>query len=155
VSGLIYSGLIHQHTINEMHRIQSDVKTLLSTAPSFTDCVFAVHDLKHAISRFSAHKNDGSTGVTSDHIINAGDDCLTHIALLFTAIVVRAVANYRIQCGLHNSFMGRNASFSARRYNCRYHDISSGNVNAQHIINNYVDNLSVDRHLQLGCMFCL
>jgi hypothetical protein len=42
-------------------------------------------------------------------------------------------------------------SFSARRYNCRYHDISSGNVNDQHMINNCVDDLSVDRHLQVAC----
>jgi hypothetical protein len=65
--------------------------------------------------------------------------------------LVRAVANYGIQYGPHNSFLGRNASFSARCYNCRYHDISSDNVNAQHMINNYVDNLSVDRHLQVAC----
>jgi hypothetical protein len=41
-----------------------------------------------------------------------------------------------------------NVSFSARRYN-----ISGGNVNAQHMINSYVDNLSVDRHygLRVAC----
>ena len=74
--------------------------------------------------------------------LNFINDCLGHGSHL-----VRAVANYGIQYGLHNSFLGRNASFSARRYNCRYHDISSGNVNAQHMINNYVDNLSIDRHV--------
>jgi hypothetical protein len=73
-------------------------------------------------------------------------DCLSHGSHL-----VNAVANCGIQCGLHNSFFGRNASFGARRYNCRNHDISSDNVNAQHMINNYVDNLSVDRHLQVAC----
>lgn len=76
------------YDVNEMCRIQSDVKTLLSSAPSSVDCVFTVHDLKHAVTRLSAHKNDGSTGLTSDHIINAGDDCLTHIAFLFTAIAI-------------------------------------------------------------------
>jgi hypothetical protein len=40
-----------------------------------------------------------------------------------------------------------------RRSNCRNHDISSDNVNAQHMINNPVDNLSVDRHLQVACFF--
>ena len=45
-------------------------------------------DVRHAVSRLKAHKNDGSTGLTSDHIINAGDDCFTHLALLFPAIVV-------------------------------------------------------------------
>jgi hypothetical protein len=78
--------------------------------------------------------------------LNFINDCLSHGSHL-----VRAVANYGIQYGLHNSFLGRNASFSAHRYNCRYYDISSGNVNAQHMINNYVDNLSVDRHLQVAC----
>ena len=40
------------------------------------------------LSHLKAHKNDGSTGLTSDHIINAGDDCFTYLALLFTAITV-------------------------------------------------------------------
>jgi len=38
------------------------------------------------VSRLKAHKNDGSSSLTSDHIINAGNDCLTHIALLFAAM---------------------------------------------------------------------
>ena len=74
------------YDVNEMQCIQNDVKALLVGSSSFTDCIFTLHDLKYAVSRLSAHKNDGSTGLTSDHIINAGDNCLTHIALLFTAI---------------------------------------------------------------------
>jgi Reverse transcriptase (RNA-dependent DNA polymerase) len=35
-----------------------------------------------------AHKGDGSSGLSTDHIIHAGDDCLIHIACLFTSIVV-------------------------------------------------------------------
>jgi len=42
----------------------------------------------HTHSRLKAHKIDGSTGLTGDHVITAGDDCYTHMALLFTAIVV-------------------------------------------------------------------
>ena len=49
---------------------------------------FNFHDVSKAVPRLKAHKNDDSTGLTSDHIINAGDECYTHIALLFTAIVV-------------------------------------------------------------------
>jgi hypothetical protein len=73
---------------NEMQCIRNEVKRQLSVASSLNECLFTTQDLKYATSRLAAHKNDGSNGLTSDHIINAGDDCLTHIALLFTAIAI-------------------------------------------------------------------
>ena len=71
-----------------MQCIHNDVNSLLTNASSCADCIFNFCDVRNAVSRLKAHKNDGSTGLTSDHIINAGDDCFTHLALLFTAIVV-------------------------------------------------------------------
>jgi hypothetical protein len=71
-----------------MQSIHNDVNSLLTNASSSADCIFNFCDIRNAVSRLKAHKNDGSTGLTSDHIINAGDDCFTHLALLFTAIVV-------------------------------------------------------------------
>jgi hypothetical protein len=52
------------------------------------ECCFNLVDVKCAVSCLKAHKNDGSSGLTSDHFINVGDDCFTHIALLFSSIVV-------------------------------------------------------------------
>jgi len=61
---------------------------LLTNEPSCADCIFNFHDVRIAVSRLIALKNDGSTGLASDHIINAGNDCYTDMALLFTVIVV-------------------------------------------------------------------
>ena len=35
-----------------------------------------------------AHKSDGTSGLSSDHIINASDLFFTHLALLITTIVI-------------------------------------------------------------------
>jgi hypothetical protein len=80
------------YDVNEMRRIQDDVKHLLAKEPSHYDCIFHTSDIKYAVSRLKTHKNDGCTGLTSDHIINAREDCLTHIALLFTAISIYGTA---------------------------------------------------------------
>jgi len=55
----------------------------IRTYGSESECATHYTTAPHA-----SHKNDGSTGLTSDNIINAGDECYTHVALLFTAIVV-------------------------------------------------------------------
>ena len=38
--------------------------------------------------RLKPYKNYVCAGLASDHFINAGDDCFTHISMLFNAIVV-------------------------------------------------------------------
>ena len=42
------------------------------------DCTFNIHDIKSAVLHLEAHKGDGSSGLSTDHIIHAGNDCLTH-----------------------------------------------------------------------------
>ena len=71
-----------------MQSIQNEVNNLLNTVSSNADCVINAQDVSSAVSHIKAHKNDGGTGLTSDHIINAGNDFNVHIALLFTAIIV-------------------------------------------------------------------
>jgi len=46
----------------------------------------AVYDVRDAVRHLKAHKRDGCTGLESDHIINAGDDCLMHVTQLLNAI---------------------------------------------------------------------
>jgi len=53
----------------------------------YQKCSFNLCDVKSAVSCLESHKNDGATGLNSDHIINAGDDCFRHIALLFSSFV--------------------------------------------------------------------
>jgi hypothetical protein len=73
---------------DEMLRIQNEVRELIAKNSLHAECSFDLFDVKRAVSCLKSHKNDGGTGLNSDHIINAGDDCLTHVALLFSSIVV-------------------------------------------------------------------
>jgi hypothetical protein len=81
----LYSSV--PYDVNDMQSIQSEVNILLKTISSHADCTINLHDLISAVSRLKAHKNDGGTGLTSDHIINAGNDCYVHMAMLFSAII--------------------------------------------------------------------
>ena len=64
------------------------------------------------------------------------NDCLANGSNL-----IRAVANDGLQYDMQNSFLGRNMSFCACRYNCRYYDICYGNINTKRTIDKHVDNL--------------
>ena len=52
------------------------------------DLFFSALDIGAAVKRLKSHKNDMHAGLSSDHFINAGDDCFTHIAMMFNATVV-------------------------------------------------------------------
>jgi hypothetical protein len=65
-----------------------DINRSLSNTAISTDCIFHVNDIKTAVSRLKSGKREGNNNFSSDHIINAGDDCLTHIAFLFSAITI-------------------------------------------------------------------
>jgi hypothetical protein len=39
-----------------------------------------------------AHKNESSSELSSDYVINAGNDCMVHIACLFSAVIVHGTA---------------------------------------------------------------
>jgi hypothetical protein len=65
-----------------------DINRSLSNTAISTDRIFHANDIKTAVSRLKSGKRDGNNKFSSDHIINAGDDCLTHIAFLFSAITI-------------------------------------------------------------------
>ena len=70
-----------QCIINELnHKLaqEADVSVYVSN----------VSHVKAAVNRLKSHKNDGSTDLSSDHIIHACDDLHVHTALLFNAILV-------------------------------------------------------------------
>ena len=52
------------------------------------ECIFTYNDIKSAVSHLKPHKSDGNSGLSSNHIINASDLFFTHLALLFTAVVI-------------------------------------------------------------------
>jgi hypothetical protein len=76
------------YDVNEMQRIIDDINCSLSTEQVSVDCIYRCNDVKDAVSHLKAHKSDGNLGLSSDHIINASDSFFTHLALLFTSIVI-------------------------------------------------------------------
>jgi len=45
-------------------------------------------DIEGAVKRLKPHKNDMCAGLSSNHFMNAGDDCFTRMSMLFNAIGV-------------------------------------------------------------------
>jgi len=65
----------------EMLHIQHEIEDLILKNRMYQESSFNLCDVKSAVSGLKSHKNDGGTGLNSGHTINAGDDCLTNIAL--------------------------------------------------------------------------
>jgi len=70
-----------------MQRIRTDLNNDLNT-DNRRMALVSVVDVRSAVSRLKAHKSDGCTSLTSDHIINAGDDCLMHLTQLINMIIM-------------------------------------------------------------------
>jgi len=70
-----------------MQRIGTDLNNDLSRVSCRVERV-SVCDVRAAVSRLKARESDGCTSMTTDHIINAGDDCLMHISPLLNAIII-------------------------------------------------------------------
>jgi hypothetical protein len=82
------------YNVFEMQEIIDGVQAQLANRPttSSEDRVFNIDDIKTAVYKLKSHKSDGSSDLTSDHIIHAGDDYLLHLAFLFTSMVVHGSA---------------------------------------------------------------
>ena len=78
----------------EMQEVIDDVQAQLASRPTtcLEDHIFNINDINTAVSKLKAHKSDGSSDFTSDHIIHAGNDYLLHVAFLFTSMVVHGSA---------------------------------------------------------------
>jgi len=66
--------------------------------------VFQINDIKHAVSKLKHVKVDVSSGLTSDHVVHAGDEFISHIVLLFTLFDVPALsltAFFQVRLGLY------------------------------------------------------
>jgi len=67
----LYSSV--PYDFNEMQRINEDFNFLLSSEQMSSDYIYSCNDIKAAVSHLKAHKSDGHSGLSSDHIINASD----------------------------------------------------------------------------------
>lgn len=77
---------------DELQDIITNLNLSISDSSFTSEHIFNVNDAKFAVSKLKPHKGEDNSGLMSDHIVNAGDDFLRHIALLFTQIVVHRSA---------------------------------------------------------------
>ena len=52
------------------------------------DCTVTAEDVRVAVSKLKAHKHEGNSELSSDHITNAGSDLMIHVACLISAAIV-------------------------------------------------------------------
>jgi len=58
-----------------MYDIVSSLNTVLIDSPITSDSIINFIYVKAAVSRLKPHKREGCSELSSDNIINAGDDC--------------------------------------------------------------------------------
>jgi hypothetical protein len=56
------------------------------------ECIINVNDIKNAVACLNNHKCGGDSNLTTDHIINSGDDSFVHLACPFTSVIVHDTA---------------------------------------------------------------
>ena len=79
---------------DDMMRITREVNSLLSALDALpADCTFLVDEVKQAVTQMKRGKSDGCSSLTSDHIINAGDDLLHHLSGLFSAFCIHGTVS--------------------------------------------------------------
>jgi len=81
----LYTSVAYDN--DELNDIRAEIETDISQCASATDFIITTDDVRQALTRLKAHKNDGNFCLSSDHFVNAGPDLSVHIAFLFSAIV--------------------------------------------------------------------
>jgi hypothetical protein len=66
----LYTSIPHDES--DMRQVMSELQAQLSISPLAGDCLFSFTEIKEAISKLKRNKKDGSVGLSSDYIINAG-----------------------------------------------------------------------------------
>ena len=136
---------------DELQDIIKDLNASLCDPSCTSDHLFSINDIKQAVSKLKPHKNEGCSELTSDHLINANDDFLCHVAFLFSAIVVHgSVPDGFLSCTIRPVPKGHNTNKSDST-NFRGIALSSlyGKILDNIIIVRYCDKL-MSSELQFG-----
>ena len=73
----IYSCVSYNE--HDMQHIKDEISSQIVSENQLDVYRFTTCDVKAAVHRLKPHKSDGAGGLSSDFIINAGDDCLQSI----------------------------------------------------------------------------
>ena len=133
---------------NDMRNIIDEVNSRLSTTDETGDCTFYTGEIREAIGHMKRGKSDGCSNLVSDHLKNANDDLLTHIACLFSAFSLHGAVPVNFQSSVIFPIpKNRNAS-AASSNNYRGIALSSllGKILDYIILNRYRTTLSSCEH---------
>ena len=74
---------------DDITHVMNEVKQRLADC-SPNEYIISAPEVKSSVRLLKKYKRDRCTGLSSDHILHAGDDCFVHIALLLSSIIVHA-----------------------------------------------------------------
>jgi hypothetical protein len=101
------------YDINELNSIISRTEDKLDGCLFNVDCIINTNDVKFAVTKLKAGKNDVTRSLFSDHFIHAGDDLFTHVSLLLAGLNVRGTIPQSILKSTVTSIpKGHNANLS-------------------------------------------
>jgi hypothetical protein len=69
----------------------SELQASLSIRTLPDDCFFGVYEIKDAISKLKTNKKYGGFGLSSNHVINASDECFVYSAFLLTMTIAHGM----------------------------------------------------------------
>jgi len=85
----------------ELQDIINGLNLSMSDSCVTSDHIFKIKDIKHAVSKLKPHKGEGSSALTSDHVVNAGDDLMHsyshHLLLTVRIFEVLLIVHYSVK----------------------------------------------------------
>ena len=80
----LYSSVPYDHA--DMASLKVEI---MSAVEEYNEeCVVSFNDVVEAVNRLKLGKNDGFTGLSTDHVINGCDELFVHVSLLFSSMLV-------------------------------------------------------------------
>ena len=80
------------YDVEELQSIRNDLNASIFNYSFFPAPIINVHDVGNVINGLKTGKADGSSGLSSDHFINAGSEFAVHVSMLFSALLVHGCA---------------------------------------------------------------
>jgi hypothetical protein len=75
-----------------LRSVKNDIDVLLSNAYCVPECVVSPSEVLSAIGKLNLGKNDGNTGLSSDHFKNGCEELSVYISFLFSALLIHGAA---------------------------------------------------------------
>jgi len=76
----------------DLQSVKHDIDALLCNGYCIPECVVTPSEVLSAIGKLNLGKNDGNTGLSSDHFKNGCEELSVYISFLFSALLIHGTA---------------------------------------------------------------